>query len=380
MVSPVTSQAPGATDIAVLSRELERQYPAPHELRLEFGGCLILVLSNSEELLASLREYFGDLVQPGAGHAADAADVQIRALEAAPPDFGYAFREWPREAGKAGQKEQFFDLRDGRVVFKVRTGMQFLLGRSDLVAVGPCLANSNQIINFINSQCISERLHEGWSLCHASGVARPSPLGARGIGIAARAGAGKSTLALHLMSSGLCFLSNDRLLIKDTGHGAEMAGIPKMPRVNPGTLLNNPDLHGILPAARRQELAQLSREQIWNLEEKYDVLVGQVYGKGRTLYRASLTGLLILNWSWADSSAPTRFEVVELDERRDLLDLVMKSPGVFHRDPAGQSAADTARPEPARYLEAVRHTPVWEATGRPQFELGVSFCRGLLEV
>jgi len=110
------------------------------------------------------------------------------------------------------------------------------------------------------------------------------------------------------------------------------------------------------------------------------VLVGQVYGKGRTLYRASLTGLLILNWSWADSSAPTRFEVVELDERRDLLDLVMKSPGVFHRDPAGQSAADTARPEPARYLEAVRHTPVWEATGRPQFELGVSFCRGLLEV
>jgi len=259
----VTSQAPGATDIAVLSRELERQYPAPHELRLEFGGCLILVLSNSEELLASLREYFGDLVQPGAGHAADAADVQIRALEAAPPDFGYAFREWPREAGKAGQKEQFFDLRDGRVVFKVRTGMQFLLGRSDLVAVGPCLANSNQIINFINSQCISERLHEGWSLCHASGVARPSPLGARGIGIAARAGAGKSTLALHLMSSGLCFLSNDRLLIKDTGHGAEMAGIPKMPRVNPGTLLNNPDLHGITrrsPPGARAAVARADLE------------------------------------------------------------------------------------------------------------------------
>jgi HprK-related kinase B len=369
--------ADASADIAGLSRELERQYPARHELRLEFAGCLMGVLSNSEALLASLREYFGDLVQPSDRRA---ADVLIRAFEAPPPDFGYAFRDWPREAGKAGRKEQFFDLTDGRVVSKVRTRMQFLIGRTDLVAVGPCLANSNQVINFINSQCVSLRLHEGWSLCHASGIARPGPMGGRGIGIAARAGAGKSTLALHLMSSGLCFVSNDRLLIKATAHGAEMAGIPKMPRVNPGTLLNNPDLHGILPADRQRQLARLPREQLWNLEEKYDVLVDRVYGKGRTSYRASLAGLLILNWSWADSSAATRFEPVDLATRADLLDLVMKSPGVFHRDAAGQGAEATARTDPARYLEAVRHTRVWEATGCPRFELGVSFCRGLLEV
>jgi HprK-related kinase B len=326
-----------------------------------------------------LGEYFADLVQPTELHRAGGGDVCIRAFEAPPPDFGFAFRDWPREAGKAGQKEQFFDVPDGRMVYKVRTRMQFLLGRTDLVAVGPCLANSNQIINFINSQCISLRLHEGWSLCHASGIAHPSPMGGRGIGIAARAGAGKSTLALHLMSSGLSFVSNDRLLIRDTGHGAEMAGIPKMPRVNPGTLLNNPDLHGILPAHRQRELAQLPREQIWDLEEKYDVLIDQVYGKGRTLYRASLVGLLILNWSWSNGSAPTRFEPIDLESRPDLLGLVMKSPGVFHRDAAGRSAAQTAQPEPARYLEAVRQTRVWEATGRPQFDLGVSFCRALLE-
>src|SRR3954464_13131527 len=189
---------------------------------MEFGGGVIAVLSNSGALLASLREYFGELVQPAGVSSAGTADVRIRAFEAPPPDFGFAFRDWPREAGKAGQKEQFCDLTDGRVVFKVRTRMQFLIGRSDLVAVGPCLANSNQIINFVNSQCISQRLHEGWSLCHASGIAHPSPMSGRGIGIAARAGAGKSTLALHLMSSGLSFVSNDRLLIKDTGHGAEL--------------------------------------------------------------------------------------------------------------------------------------------------------------
>lgn len=364
------------THISSLSRELERQYPAQHALWLEFGGCWIQVRSNSEPLLATLLDYFGDLVQPDR----DAKpDVLIRAYEAPPPDFGHTLRDWPREAGKQGQKEQFFDLADGRVVFKVRTQMQFLLGREELVAVGPCLANNNQIINFINSQCISQRLHEGWSLCHAAGVALHSPSGGRGIGIAARAGAGKSTLALHLISSGLSFVSNDRLLIRNNRNGAELAGIPKMPRVNPGTLLNNPDLQGILPPERQRELEQLPREQIWDLEEKYDVLVDKVYGKGRTLYRADLVGLVILNWSWKDSSAQTRFNPVELAERPDLLELVMKSPGVFHRDARGCSASETTRPEPGGYLEAVRQTRVWEATGRPQFDLGVSFCRRLLE-
>ena len=293
--------------IAALSHELELRYPTRGELRLELGGCLIDVRSNSVPLLDALRGYFGDLVRPAVPNGpaamsrAPAAEIVLHAFDATPPDFGFAFRDWPREAGKAGKKEQFFDLEDGRVIFKVRTGMQFLLGRRELVAVGPCLANGNQVINFINSQCISQRLHEGWSLCHAAGVAHPGPTGPRGIGIAARAGAGKSTLALHLMSSGLSFVSNDRLLVKDTGRGAELAGIPKMPRVNPGTLLNNPDLRGILPEERRRELEQLPRDQIWNLEEKYDVLVDQVYGKGRTVYRAALAGLVILNWNWHDA-------------------------------------------------------------------------------
>jgi HprK-related kinase B len=180
------------------------------------------------------------------------------------------------------------------------------------------------------------------------------------------------------MSSGLSFVSNDRLLLKDTGRGAELAGIPKMPRVNPATLLDNPDLRGILPEQR--QLEQLQREQIWNLEEKYDVLADQVYGKGRTVYRAALAGLVIVNWNWDDASVPTRFEAVDLAGRRDLLELVMKSPGVFHRKRGGQRAAATARPDPGAYLEAVRHRRVWEATGRPDFALGVSFCRSLIEV
>jgi HprK-related kinase B len=372
---PSTEQAPAS--LAALSSALERRYPPRHELHLELGEVGIVLRSNSAPLVGLLREYFGTLVReaPVRVAAPSRTGLSIRAFEAPPPDFGCSWRYWPWDPGKAGPKEQFFDLPDGRVVSKVRTQMQFLLGRSDLVAVGPCLDNANQIINFINSQYISQRLHDGWSLCHAAGVAHAG----RGIGIAARAGAGKSTLALHLLSSGLSFVSNDRLLIQRTEGGAEMAGIPKMPRVNPGTLLNNPDLAGILPAERQRALAAQSREELWDLEEKYDVMVDAVYGPERIVYRTSLTGLLILNWSWKEGGLPTEFKEVQLEERSDLLDLVMKSPGAFHRDELGQSASETARPDPASYLQVARGLRVWEAKGAPNFELAVRFCQRALE-
>jgi HprK-related kinase B len=372
MTQSFPNTEPTSPSVAALASALERQYPPRQELYLELGDVGILLRSNSAPLVKLLREYFGTLVREAASAH---TGLVIRAFEAPPPDFGRPLQDWPRDVGKLGQKEQFFDLPDGRVVFKVRTQMQFLLGRTELVAVGRCLDNANQIINFINSQYISRRLNDGWSLCHAAGVAHAG----RGIGIAARAGAGKSTLALHLLSSGLSFVSNDRLLIQRTEQGAEMAGIPKMPRVNPGTLLNNPDLAGILPPERERALAAQPREELWDLEEKYDVMVDAVYGPDRSVYRTSLTGLLILNWSWKDGAMPTEFKEVRLEQRSDLLDLVMKSPGVFHRDELGHSASETARPDPAGYLQVAQGLRVWEAKGAPNFELAVRFGRRALE-
>jgi HprK-related kinase B len=358
--------------VAELCSNLERTYPAEHALSLSFGGVILLVQSNSSPLLDSLREYFGALCL---STRPERPDVVFCALEAEAPDFGLDFREWPREPGKASQKERYADLEGGRIIYKVRTRMQFLIGREQLLAIGPCRANANQIINFINSQYISRRLQEGWALCHAAGVAHAG----RGLGIAARAGAGKSTLALRLMSTGLSFVSNDRLLLQHTERGAQMAGIPKMPRVNPGTLLNNPELERILPDERRRALAGLGVQEIWNLEEKYDVLVDDAYGPGRAVYLANLAALIILNWSWKDEAAPTRFTAVDLDRRPDLLELVMKSPGVFYRDEHGPGTPEATRPDPRLYLDSVRGTRIWEATGRPNFELGVSFCRRVLE-
>jgi len=152
-----------------------------------------------------------------------------------------------------------------------------------------------------------------------------------------------------------------------------------MPRVNPGTLLNNPDLAGILPPERQRALAAQPREELWDLEEKYDVMVDAVYGPERSVYRSALSGLLILNWSWKDGGSPTEFQEVRLEQRSDLLELIMKSPGVFHRDERGRNASETARPDPASYLQVARGLRVWEAKGAPHFELAVRFCRRALE-
>jgi HprK-related kinase B len=356
--------------IASLASELLRIHPPRHALWLDVGGFAVHVRTNSSAVQGVLSNYFMDLVVAEAPRA----DIRITALETEAPRFPLEYRDWPREPGKVGKKERYADTPDGRVVFKTRTGMQFLLAPAELLAVGPCLKNPNQVINFVISQYLGRRIDEGWALCHAAAVADNG----QGIGIAARAGAGKSTLALHLMSAGLSFVTNDRLLIHATGMRTELAGVPKMPRVNPGTLLHNPDLVTILPPARREELEHMNAGELWQLEEKYDVMVHDVYGPGRCVYRAPLRALIVLNWARAAERA-ARFEPIELGARYDVLQLVMKSPGVFHRDAEGRSAAETAKPDPDVYLRTLAGVPVYEATGRVDFDVGVGFCRRLLE-
>ncbi len=358
-------------NIAALAAELRARTPSEHQLALLIGGVSLRLRTNSSELVQRLRSYFGTVAIDTEG--APAPDIELCALQGGVEEFPYAFKDWPREAGKVGKKEAFADFEDGRIVKKVRTGMHFLVGHRDLVAVGPCLDNDNQIVNFINSQYVSSKLHEGWQLCHAAGVAK----GGRGMVIAARAGAGKSTLALHLISSGLDFVSNDRVLIRRTEEGPRMAGIPKMPRVNPGTLLNNEDLAGILPPERERELRKLDKQELWNLEEKYDVMIEQTFGPGRCVFNTEMIALLVLNWS-SGSTAPTGFADVAVAERPDLMDLVMKSPGVFHRDPRGRAAlADlTLRREP--YLDELSNVRVIEATGYADFPRAVELCRKLI--
>lgn len=338
-------------------------------LGLEFDGLSLRVRTNSAALRQRLADYFRAAVAEPATGALD-----IIAVQASAPEFSLPFTDWQRDPGKAGRKEAFSDVAGGRVVLKVRTGMQFLIGPELRLGVGDCETNDNQIINFVIAQYIRHSLTDGALLCHSAGVAHHG----HGLTIAATSGAGKSTLALHLMSRGVTFVSNDRVLISKRNGRHFMHGVPKQPRVNPGTLLNNSDLTQVLHERRLTELRDMPLDALWDLEEKYDVDIERVYGPGRWQLSSPLRALLLLNWSRAQPGPP-RFAAVDLTQRSDLLDLIMKSPGPFHMEADGRFATGQEQLDTRSYLAGLRGLTVFEASGGVDFEAGVRFCLDLLD-
>ena len=94
----------------------------------------------------------------------------------------------------------------------------------------------------------------------------------------------------------IAYLTNDRLFIRRVSDTIEAVGIPKLPRVNPGTVVHNPALHSLIPPEKRDALLRLPAAELWELEEKYDVHVDRTYGPGRITLQAPLSGFLVLNW------------------------------------------------------------------------------------
>ena len=203
-------------------------------------GCIGVTVHAPTSLRAELVSYFADVLTdvPG-GIVVDLLPGQ--ALTAEP-----AWTDWLREGGKSGRKDAICDLDDGRLVRKVRSGVTFLQAPGLAVAFGPLGDNVSTVINFINTQILSACLREGWQLCHAAAVTGQG----RTLAISGLSGGGKSTSMLRMMDiDGTAFVSNDRVLVKG-GAPAQAQGIPKQPRINPGTILGNPRLHGMLSPAR----------------------------------------------------------------------------------------------------------------------------------
>ncbi|MEG3637870.1 HprK-related kinase B [Magnetococcus sp. PR-3] len=340
------------------------------ELLLGLEGCTLRLRSNHKPLIEQLRHYFDHVVVQQADHI----DLDMVAVECPATDLGLSFTDWKREPGKSGRKDAYVDLSDGRMVQKVRTGMVFLQSEENRIAAGPCMANDNQVINFINAQYMNWLQHRNWLICHASGLV----LGDRGMGIAGFSGGGKSTLMLMLLEDErVHYLTNDRLFIQGSKDGVEGVGIPKLPRINPGTIVSNPRLHGLMTPERRQELLDLPKDVLWELEEKHDVLVGQVYGEGRIDLRAPLTHLLILNWS-RDSQEPTLVSQIDMNQRRELLSAVMKSPGPFYQYPNGSFLQDTTPLDPDPYMAVLEGVAIYEVTGQLDIQAATKQAMALL--
>jgi HprK-related kinase B len=328
------------------------------ELYLALGECTVRLRSNSRELVAELADYFSHV-------AVDAVDpdIDIIAIERDAPDLGIEFIDWKREPGKTGRKDSYADLPGGRLVRKVRTGMVFLQSERRRIAAGPCRKYANQVVNFINSQYMNWLQNRGWLICHAAGLVYRGKC----LGIAGFSGGGKSTLMLHLLEDDeVSYLTNDRLFIHG-GSGQVMArGIPKLPRINPGTIVHNKTLHSLIPAQQREVLLQLPGDELWELEEKYDVHIDRVYGPGRIMPEAPLAAFLILDWQ-RDSKMELKVERVDLAADHDLLGALMKSPGPFYQYPDGTFLQDTAAFDERAYLDALENVAVYAARGRIDF-------------
>lgn len=325
---------------------------------LGLGGMRIRLVC-TDPLNMELRRYFRHVIaEPGP------VDATVEVLEgqtlATDPDWV----DWAREPGKSGRKDVICDLQDGRLVGKVRTGVTFLQSPGAIIAFGPCARNPNQIVNFVNTQFLNMSLRDGWQICHAAAVTDHT----RTLAIAGMSGGGKSTSVLRLMDlPTLAFVTNDRLLARAGRPVPAALGIPKEPRINPGTILHNPRLHGMLDAHRLTALSELPTEELWQLEEKHDLIVADFYGADRVSHAAALTDFWVLNWH-RNSADPTRLNDVDLAARPDLLGAIMKSPGPFYQKPGGAFLADDEPCSAAGYLEALQGVRVREITGGVDFD------------
>lgn len=333
-------------------------------LHLVFDQCHIEFITNSPELTELLREYYRPFLR-GSG-VPDA--IQVIAIEGPPPDLPFHYQRKMPDPGKTRIKEEFVDLRDGRVVRKRLTGMVFMFGDGINLAVGPCRESSNQVINFINNRHIEFELRLGAVLAHAAGVSSSR----KGLALAGFSSMGKSTLALHLLGSGLDYVSNDRLVISRWGDQSIMKGVAKQPRVNPGTIVNNPELEHLVPDERREELKAMSRDELWNLEEKYDVMVPRLFGIHRWKLRAPLDALAILNWT--PDGGKTCVEQVDIARRPDLLRAFRKEPGLFYL--AGQHQHRGISDDD--YIRVLSDCAVYEVSGGVDFQVATEACREIL--
>lgn len=334
----------------------------PHRVFLAMGDCRFRVETNSETLAGELTTYFAPfLCSPGG------ADIAVTALQGPVPDLGLTFQVKEPDPGKTKVKEEWADLPGGRVVRKRLTGLHFLFGGGRNLAVGDCGANPNQIVNFVNNRFIERKLNDGCLLAHAAGVA----LCETGMALAGFSGMGKSTLALHLVSKGVTFVSNDRLMVRPGAPCPAMFGVAKHPRINPGTALHNPDLAGIITDEDRERFLRMTPEELWNLEHKYDALIDRIFGTDRFILQSPMRYLVLLNWS--RDIAVTRFEEIDVHARHDLLAAFMKDTGLFFV-PEGDYA-----PTASDYARALDGCRVFEISGGVDFDFAAAGCLRLLE-
>jgi len=351
-----------------------------YALPLTFNGLTLRVLADHPAILDHLEVYYAGLTASGLlpkeVHTIDQPELPVWLLD---QQADINCREWtPVKRAKTsalGLKEAYVDTPQGRWIHKVRTGMVLFQSLTAPVAVGELNKHPSQVINFINNQFLNHHQRDGYLLGHASAFDIDGNVTA----IAASSGGGKSTLMLKALEAAKArFLSNDRILFKPENGQVSVRGVAKHPRVNPGTLINSERLFDILPADERARFTSMPKRQLWDIEQKYDVLIPNAYGEGKTALSGTLKQLILLDWA-LDSTAPTELSGVDIAKKPQALEGLRKSPGPFFQRADGSFPAEQAKSADV-YAEHLEGVDVLRLTGAIDFERAIALlqAKGIL--
>ncbi len=335
---------------------------APYQSHFRFKQHAFTFSMNDKAVQQDLDRYFSEWKV----EEVENPTVHIKAVDTPIPAWDIAFNEY-RETGKKRIKEKYLDVPGFRIIHKVKTGVHFAYSSGGAhLAFGPVKQYSNQLINFANALFMELEMQENAFLFHAAGVA----VDGKGVVLAAPSGKGKSTTAMHLMNAGTSLVSNDRIVLQKTTGGYTMVGVPKHPRVNPGTLLNNPTLRPLLKNPER--FAGMSKAALWEVEEKYDAVIPDLYGPNRFQLAADAKALVIIDWE--DEGLPLHLERITLQDFPQLMPAITKAPSVMtpqlHEERKNDS--DTA------YQKFLTDLPVYRLAGKMDAKNGVELVLGLL--
>jgi HprK-related kinase B len=291
-------------------------------LHLKFLDFPLTIETNSLRAATRLERYFRPfLAAPGRRKSA-----RLRAVRGTPEYDASKLRVWTSSGKPAREpKESYYDRGAVRHILKNRTGMFITLAEHEASIVGDIDRHLNQVVNLANTLFGLSLVDKGYAMVHASAVARrDSDEVAIFMG---NSGSGKSSLALYVIErGGYDYISNDRVLLKTHRSGVHVVGLPKKPRVNPGTLLGSSRLSRLLRPKKRGRYAKMAQADLWSVEDKHDVDVGRALGVAERL-DGQLSACYALDWRPGDRGR----NIVPLDdvEAFSALRVVAKDFGAF---------------------------------------------------